>query len=156
MDSIHSIMKDGGIARVCAQIVQKGSTTISEHEIVDAVSKIAVERYPELSEAQAFSKVYTASTDEARVLNSAIAVAKAMPFIAADTPLMVGGVDAMREANDATEASEAYRQLAALGQQRWPNERSDVQFSRAFGLRPDLAVKAHRRPSATTSFAFPR
>ena len=152
MDSIHSIMKDAGIASVCAQIVQKGSTSISEEDIVSAVGKIAVERWPELSEAQAFSRIYTASSDEARVLQKAIEIAKLSAFDI--QPTQVGGIAEQNSAND-DEQSEAYRQLAALGQQRWPNERSDVQFSRAFGLRPDLAVKAHRRPTAPVGGAYP-
>jgi hypothetical protein len=44
MDSIHAIMKSNGIARTCAAIVAKGSTSISEHELAArslVVQKIA-------------------------------------------------------------------------------------------------------------------
>jgi hypothetical protein len=70
-------MKDAGIAAVCAQIVAKGATTITEHELVEAVSKVAADANPELSPAQAFAKVFTASTDEGRTLRQAVALAKA-------------------------------------------------------------------------------
>jgi hypothetical protein len=159
MDSIHSIMKDGGIARVCAQIVAKGSTTISEEEIVSAVGKVAAERWPELSEAQAFSKIYTASTDEARVLQKAISIAKLSPFDI--QPTMVGGVNAMHEANDSTEQSEAYRQLEAMAE-KVRAARPELSAASAFAnvftdpKNAVLAAKAHRRPSPTTSYEFPR
>ena len=81
-DTIHSIMKDGGIAGVCAAIVQKRATTITEHELVEAVGKVARERHPELSEAQAFARVYSARTDEARVLQDALRISKAGEFVA--------------------------------------------------------------------------
>jgi hypothetical protein len=158
MDSIHSIMKDAGIASVCAQIVQKGSTTISEQEIVEAVTKIAAERHPGLTEAQAFAKVYTDQGAEGRSLRDAINVAKAMPFVADSTQLMVGGVDAMREANDATEQSKADAQLQQIGRDKWPTASEAQQFARAMTDPKNavLAAKAHRRPSPTTSFEFPR
>src|ERR1700731_3073466 len=35
MDTLTAIMKDGGVTGVCAAIVAKGSTTITEHELVD-------------------------------------------------------------------------------------------------------------------------
>jgi hypothetical protein len=77
MDSIHAIMKSAGIAATCAQIVAKGSTSISEHEIVDAVTKIAAERFPNMSPAQAYSKVHTDQGAEGLSLRKAINVAKA-------------------------------------------------------------------------------
>jgi hypothetical protein len=153
MDTLTEIMKSGGgIAGVCAAIVAKGHTSFTEAELVSAASAVAVERWPELSlsPAQAFSRVYSAGTEEARILQHALSVAKAGE-LGAFNVTQVGGTDA--QALDDPQA--ALAQLAELGQQRWPNERPDVQFARAFGLRPDLAVKAHRRPSPTTSYAMP-
>jgi hypothetical protein len=156
-DSVHAIMKSGSIATTCAAIIQKGSTTITEHELVEAATKVAAERHPELSPSQAFAKIYTAATDEARVLQKAISIAKAMPFVADSTPVMVGGVDAVREANDATEQSKAYAQLQQIGRDRWRTASEAVQFANAMTdpKNAGLAAKAHRRPSTTTSFAFP-
>jgi hypothetical protein len=154
MDSIHSIMKDGSIAGVCAAIVAKGSTTISEEEICSAVGKIAAERWPELSEAQAFARIYTASTDEARVLQKAISIAKSMPYVFADAPLQVGGA----AAQDLDDPAEAVAQLQKLGQQKYPSSSASVQFERAL-TDPANAVLARRavpRPQPSTSYPFPR
>jgi hypothetical protein len=156
-DTVFSIMKSGGIAATCAAIVAKGSTSISEHELVDAVTKVAAERHPELSPAQAFAKVYTAPTDEARVLQKAIDVAKAMPILAELTPLVVGGVDAMHEAVDDTESSEAYAKLKELGRRKWPTASEAQQFANAFTdpANATLAQEAHRRPTPPMGGAYP-
>jgi hypothetical protein len=153
MDSIHSIMKSGGIAATCAAIVAKGATSISEHELVEAATKVAAERHPELSPAQAFAKVYTAATDEARVLQNAIAIAKAMPVVADLTPVMVGGEDA----RDLSDESEAIANLKELGRRKWPTATEAQQFANAFSdpVNRELAQKAHRRPTPPAGGAYP-
>jgi hypothetical protein len=158
-DTIHSIMKSGGIAATCAAIVAKGSTSISEHELVEAASKVAAERYPELSSAQAFAKIYSDGGAEGRVLRQAINVAKLSVFDLA--PVYVGGVDATHEAIDATEQSEAYAQLEAMASKlraSSPWLSSEQAFAKVFEdpKNGKLAAKAHRRPSPTTSYEFPR
>jgi hypothetical protein len=157
-DTFHAIMKDGGIAATCAQIVAKGSTTISEEEIVSAVSKIAAERWPELSEAQAFSKIAGASTEEARVVWEAIRVAKLSVYDV--QPTMVGSPDAMHEAND-SEQSDAARQLGEMAEKlraTSPWLSADQAFARVFENPKNaiLAAKMHRRPAPQTSFPYPR
>jgi hypothetical protein len=158
MDTIHAIMKSGGIAATCAVIVAKGSTTISQDELVAAVSTVAHERWPQLTEAQAFDKVYSDRGEEGRVLRQAIDVAKAMPFVADLAPLVVGGVDAMHAAVSDTESSEAYAQLQQIGRDRWPTASEAQQFANAFAdpKNAALAAKAHRRPAATTFYPMPR
>jgi hypothetical protein len=158
-DTFLSIMKSAGIAATCAQIVAKGSTSISEEEICSAVGKIAVERWPELSESQAFSRIYTASSEEARVLQKAIAIAKLSPFDI--RPTMVGGLDATHEAND-SEQSEASRQLADMAEKLRAASATPLSADQAFARvftdpkNAVLAAKAHRRPSPTTTFPMPR
>jgi hypothetical protein len=157
MDTLHAIMKDGGIAKTCAAVIAKGSTSFSEFQIVEAASAVAHDRHPELSPAQAFSKVYTAATDEGRVLREAINVAKLSPL----TPTMVGGPDAMHEAVDNTESSEAYQQLEAMAakmRSASPELSAAQAFERVFTDQryAGLAAKALVRPSATTSYPVPR
>jgi hypothetical protein len=153
-DTILSIMKDASIASVCALIVQKGSTAFTQAELVDAVTKIAAERYPALTKEQAFAKIYTASTEEARVLNSAIAVAKSMPFVADLTPLQVGGA----AAQNLDDPVEAIAQLRQIGRDRWPTASEADQFERALTATENhkLARRAVPIPRAVTSFPFPR
>jgi hypothetical protein len=151
MDSVYAIMKSGSIAATCAAIVAKGSTTITKDEICSAAGKIGAERWPELSEAQGFSRIFTASTDEARLLQKAIEIA---PVVADLTPLQVGGADAQALDNPA----EAIAQLKQLGQQKWPSASPSTQFEKALvdPANHVLARKAVPIPRATTSFEFPR
>jgi hypothetical protein len=154
MDTIFSIMKDAGIAGVCAAIVAKGSTSFTQAELVEAVTKIAVERYPELTKEQAFAKVYTDQGAEGLSLREAINVAKAMPFVADLTPAMVGGTAA--QALD--DPAEAIAQLKQLGARKWPTASEAQQFERAL-TSPENAALARRavpRPQPTTSYPFPR
>jgi hypothetical protein len=108
---------------------------------------------PEKVEAQAFDKIYSDRGEEGRVLRQAINVAKAMPFVADLTPLVVGGVDAL----DDTEQSEAYRQLQQIGRDRWPTATEAQQFTNAISdpVNAELARKAHRRPTAPVGGAYP-
>jgi hypothetical protein len=92
-------------------------------------------------------------------LQKAIAIAKLSVF--GVQPTMVGGPDATHEAINSTEQSEAYRQLEAMAEKMraaHPELSSDQAFARVFENPKNgiLAAKVHRRPSATTSFAFPR
>jgi hypothetical protein len=153
MDTLTAIMKSGGIGPTCAAVVAKGATSISEHELVEAATKVAAERHPELSPAQAFAKVYTAATDEARVLQNAIAIAKAMPVVADLTPVMVGGEDA----RDLSDESEAIANLKELGRRKWPTATEAQQFANAFSdpVNRELAQKAHRRPTPPAGGAYP-
>jgi hypothetical protein len=155
MDTVHAIMKDGGIAGVCAAIVAKGHTGFSEAELVSAASAVAAERWPELSPAQAFSRVYSAGTDEARVLQHALSVAKAAEFSVFDvTPLVVGGA----AAQDVDDPAEAVAQLRQIGRNRWPTASEADQFERALTDPANhvIARKAVPIPRATTSFPFSR
>jgi hypothetical protein len=156
-DTVLSIMKSGGIAGVCAAIVAKGSTTITEHELVEAATAVAAERHPELSKAQAFSKVYAAATDEARCLRDAVGIAKRMPFVADFTPRVVSG-EANRGGDvDPNDPAEAIAQLKELGARKWPTASEAQQFANAFTdpVNKELAARAHRRPVAPAGGVYP-
>jgi hypothetical protein len=153
-DSLTKIAKDIGIIGVAKAIVsEQRNYGISEPEFVDLVTEHAKAAHPNLTGAQAFSKVYESEESVRR----AVGVLKAAPFV---TPLQVGGVDAMNEANDRTESSEAYAQLetmAARLRATSPWLSADQAFASVFEnpANAPLAAKAHRRPRATTSLAFP-
>jgi hypothetical protein len=156
MDSIHSIMKSGGIASVCAAIVAKGSTSVSEEDIVSAVGKTAVEqRWPELSEAQAFARIYTASTEEARVLQKAISIAKLSVFDV--KPIEVGGEDAYT-VSELTAAVRASEEIVRIGREKFPFLSAAQQYARIFEAEKYavLAAQAHQRPEPTTIYEMPR
>jgi hypothetical protein len=163
MDTVHSIMKSGGISATCAAIVSKGSTTISEYELVAAVGKVAHERWPELSEAQAFSRVYSDPT-EGRVLRSAINVAKASlaeTMLGPGLPVtVVGGPDAMLDAvgNDQSEIERARAELMRIGRKQWPRLTENEVFERAFTdpRNATIVSRLYQRPTPTSIYPMPR
>ena len=145
-----SIMKDcGGPVSVCKAIVDRGRSPCGEHELVAALTKAASEQHPELSPAQAFSELYKTES-----VWRACQVAKAMPFVADVTPVMVGGEDT----RDLSDTSKAIEQLKELGARRWPTASAADQFERALTAPENhkLARLAVPIPQATTSFPYPR
>jgi hypothetical protein len=80
MDSIHSIMKSTSVTAACEAIIAKGSTSISQDELVEAATKIAHARFPHLDPVRAFARVYEDQGAEGLALRKAINVAKASAF----------------------------------------------------------------------------
>jgi hypothetical protein len=152
-EHIQKAVQDLGPIRVCKDIIGMGSSPVSEHELVAALTKAASEQHPELTEAQAFAKLYA----EPDVWRACAVAAKAMPV----TPTMVGGVDATHEAIDSTESSEAYEQLTRMAEKMRaaaPELSAAQAFDRVFTDKRNasLAAKAHVTPSPTTFFPMPR
>jgi hypothetical protein len=157
MDTVYSIMKAaaGGIAGVCAAIVAKGSTSLTELEIVEAATAVASERYPGLTKAQSFDRVYSDPGDEGRLLRSACSIAKAAEFAVAGLPVqVVGGADAQ----DVDDPSAAIEALHELGRKLYPQLTEAQAFEKVFSdpKHAALAARAHRRPAATTFYPMPR
>jgi hypothetical protein len=164
MDTLHSIMKDGSIAGVCAQIIAKGATTISQDELVSSVGKVARERWPELSEAQAFTKVHSDPGAEGRVVRDAIRVAKeslAETMLGPGLPVqVVGGPGAMLDAanNDQSDVEQARVELMRIGRKQWPRLTENEVFERAFTdpRNATLVARLYHRPLPTSIYPMPR
>jgi hypothetical protein len=159
MDTLTAIMKSGGIAATCAAIVAKGTTTITEAEIVDAVGKVASEQHSELTEAQAFARILEAPTEEARVLQHALKIAKSAEFSVFDlSPVVVGATQA-QDVDNATAAVRATEEIQRIGREKFPFLSADQQFARVFedSKYAALAAQAHQRPTAPAGgvYAFP-
>jgi hypothetical protein len=148
---LHDIMKlKGGPIALAKHICETGAHGITEAEFTSALTKHAAEQHPELRPNAAFTKIYEGSIE----IRRAYAVLKAAPFVANSTPLQVGGADT----RDLGDESEAIAQLKQIGRDRWPTASEAQQFANAMTdpKNAALAQKAHRRPSPTTSFEFPR
>jgi hypothetical protein len=126
---------------------------VSEADLVGYIAEHASAAFPQLTKAQAFAELYKTES-----VWRACAIAKAMPFHANVTPLVVGGVDAMHEGVDDTERSEAMAQLQELGRRKWPTASEAQQFANAFSdpVNKEIAARPHVRPSPTTYYEFPR
>jgi hypothetical protein len=113
---LRDIVKTHGPVALAKLLVEDGdSHGISEAELTDAITSHAKAQYQNLTEAQAFDKVFSASDEQGLLLRKAHALAKGSPYNFVDrTPMVTYGVDAMHAAVSDTESSEAYRQLEAL------------------------------------------
>jgi len=129
---------------------------ITEHELTALVVECAKREHPQLTDAQAFVKLFTDQSEAGVMLRKAFSVVKAAgaaPYFDLK-PQFVGGEDAL----DVDDPSEAIAQLKELGRQKWPTATEAQQFANAFAdpANAKLAAKAHRRPSATTVYPFPK
>jgi hypothetical protein len=153
-------VKAGSIAGVCAAIVAKGSTKLSQDQIVEAVSKVAHERYPELSSAQAFSKVYSDQGAEGRVLRQAINVAKASlaeTMLGPGLPVTVVGGSAAQDVNNATDAEQARAELMRIGRKQYPRLDENQVFEAAFSdpRNASTVARLYQRPTPTSIYPLP-
>src|SRR5262249_60455125 len=97
--------------------------------------------YPSDTPQMAFTKLYTESNE----LRDAIEIAKGAAF-----------QDAVSDAIE-RDSREAMAELTKIGKARWPSLTPSQRFARAFETNPELARRAHRRPSVfSTSHPFPR
>jgi hypothetical protein len=151
-EMFRDIAKAGGIVAVAKAIIDENRNYgISEHEFVALATEHAKAQYLELTEAQAFAKLYQIP-EVWRACN----VLRSMPFQVDVEPLVVGGADT----RDLSDESEAIAQLKQLGRDRWPTATEAQQFANAFTdpVNRELAAKAHRRPQAPAGgmYPFPR
>jgi len=139
----------GGPLAACKVIVDQGEAPCSEAELVGAISEF-------VGGDMAFAKLYEGDV----TVRKAIAIAKAETFaeqlLSGGLPVSVVGGEDARDVDDPQAALDAYARLLEIGKARWPNASEATQFANAFTENPALAQKAHRRPSATTSYPFPR
>jgi hypothetical protein len=146
-------MKDcGGPVSLCKGIVDRGRSPCGEHELVALLSKAASEQF-NMPGDRAFAKLHAAEESVRRACNIAKA---AGPMF--DVTIVHPGEETYRTVND-TESSEAYQQLEALASKLHAaatgKMTKEQAFASAFESRPDLASKAHRRPTAPAGGAYP-
>jgi hypothetical protein len=153
---LRDIAKAGGIVAVAKAITDTNrSYGITEHEFVELATEHAKAQHPELTEAQAFAKLY-----QIPEIWRCCDLLKSMPFHANVTPMLVGG-EANRGGDvNPNDPSEAIEQLKQLGRDRWPTASEAQQFERAL-IAPEyhklarVAVPIPRAP-ADGMYPYPR
>ena len=128
----------GPIAIAKVMVSEDRSYGITESELTDMIVAYAKTQNPELSDAMAFAKVFTDSSEAAVLLRRAVQVTKNSAY------------------EDAVDDSEAAcAELAKIGAERWGSLTKAQQFARAAETNPALLAKAHRRPSIFSAFPHP-
>jgi hypothetical protein len=157
MTSLQDIAKThgvDGVVQIAKNIVEEQrSFRITEEEFVNLCDTAARVAHPALG-ARALERVY----EHNPVLAKAIAVIKAglaEQMLSGGMPVqVVRGADA-RDVDNPQAALDAYARLQEIGKQRWPGASEAAQFANAFEAHPELAAKAHRRPTAPAGGAYP-
>jgi len=140
---------------IAKQIVSDGkSYGIDEHEFTKLVTAHAQREHPDMTPEQAFVKVFTAQTEEGALLRKAHVVTKDLMSL---EPVFVGGDDA-RDVNGAQKAYEQLMRMAEEQRARAPWKTVAQLFSELMQdpKNVELAAKAHQRPTATTTYPFPK
>jgi hypothetical protein len=157
---VRDVVKQYGIVALAKSMVQdEKSYGLNESEYTAFVTEHAQRLYPDKTPDAAFAKLFSDNGADGVLLRKAHALTKLSPLDV--TPVMVGSPGAMHEAINSTEQSEAYAQLEAMAAKLRASSPwlSGAQaFERVFMAKENaaLAQKAHRRPAATTSYAWPR
>jgi hypothetical protein len=140
------VKRAGGIMPLCKHIAATGRSDVSEHELVSLLVTELKRAEPDLSDAAAFSKAFSAAGPNGELLRRAVGIAKAA---------QVGGDDG--DAEDAAAALEELRRLADAERRRDPSLSASQAFARVFAdpRHAELARRAHKRPTANEKNAFP-
>jgi hypothetical protein len=152
---VQSVVKQYGVVALAKSMVQdQKSYGLDEPTFTRLATEHAQRIYSNDRPDVAFSKLYQSEESVRR----ACQIAKAMPFVADLTPLVVGG-EANRGGDvNPNDPSEAIAQLKQLGARKWPTASEAVQFENALvdPVNHKLARRAVPIPQATTSFPYPR
>jgi hypothetical protein len=160
---LRKIAQEVGVIKIAQDIADRGNSFgISELELTQLATEHAQRIYPNDRPDSAFSKLFSGNDADGVTLRRAIGVAKAAPFVTA--PTVVGGERARGgdvDADNPEAAMRAYDELLAkaVAYRKANLALSEAQaFSAVFTSKEnaELAARAHRRPTARTSFAFPR
>jgi hypothetical protein len=140
MTNPHDIAKRDGVIALAKRIVESGESFpgFDEYQMTNVTIAAAKAQFPGMTDAQAFAKLFSDTSPDGVVLRKAFAVIKNAAH-----------------ANDTDESQDAMRELAAIGARRFPHLSPAQQFAKAAECNPSLLAKAHKRPSAASSFPFP-
>lgn len=141
-EQLQSMVKDFGIVKIAKFIVTEGTNaTLSEAEFTKLVHDYAqADRKQGETPQQAFTRTFTADTDEGWTLRKAHAVVKSFPQVMSVEPTQVGG-EAALNVNDPTDA---YDQLVALAEKQRalaPSMTIEQAFARVYAENPGLAAR---------------
>src|SRR5262249_733740 len=141
--NLAELAKRAGVVAIAKAIVDEDhSFGITEPELTDLVIAEAKKNHPELTDAQAFAKVYSEQSEGGVVLRRAFQVAKNSAY--------QGALDSAEK-----DAAAACAELTKIGKDRWPSLTPAQRFARAFETNPELAKRAHRRPSVFGAYPHP-
>jgi hypothetical protein len=146
------VKRAGGAYRLAKSIAATGRSAVSEHELTQLVVDAAKREHPDLSDAQAFAKVFGAATPEGEMLRKAIAVAKAGQLEIMPDATAAGDIDVEDDSGKATRQME---RLVDEQIRRSPEMTRSQTWNVVVHENPTLAAAAIRRPVANEKMLYP-
>jgi hypothetical protein len=146
---VRDVVKQYGVVALAKSMVQdQKSYGLDEPTFTRLATEHAQRVYPNDRPDVAFSKLYQS---EESVRRACSVLKSAAPYFDPQVQVVTG-----EDARAVNDPSAALAALHRIGRERWPDASEAIRFTRAFEANPELARKAHVRPSATTSYAWPR
>jgi hypothetical protein len=143
----------GGMQSIAKHIIEKGTTTLTEHEFTSCLQEhAALNKLAGESDGAAFSRIFSAP--ESVDIRRAHQISKSTLAPRMSIELVQPTAATVSDADSAKAYAELQKR-AALLRAAAPQLSEAQAFAKAFTEHPDLAARAHRRPTATTSYAFP-
>jgi hypothetical protein len=137
----------GGMEMICKNIIDRGSTTISEQEFSAALMEHAKgSRKADESVVKAFSRMIEEDAD----IRRAYGICKGYPNMMSLEPTSVE-VGSTVTADDSKAAYDKLMALAEKQRALAPWLSAAQAFARVFEQNPELAGRAHRRPTASST-----
>jgi hypothetical protein len=143
-------LQDHGVLEICKAAVEQNFVPCSEHELTAALTKHASARFPALSPARAFAKIFEQEIDVRR----AVSLAK-FPNQMVVTPVATDPAADRRRAGsspgrteggdlDVTSALDQLNTLVEEQRKRAPFKTTAQLFAEVYSMRPDLAAQERR------------
>jgi hypothetical protein len=163
-ESFEQMCKSMGVVRVAKAICDRGFTsTITERELVAAITAFAKHTFPDMKPDAAFARAFTANDEAGIAFRKTVHIVKGMPLMkvvpvekstATIMPTATGG-DSVNDPTDALEQLEALvarLRASARGCQKLPLSRRSIKTPRMRILRRQNAAK-HVRGWADPCFS---
>jgi hypothetical protein len=156
-EQLRAVVKSaGGIVSLAKRIVRDGTSDgITEHELTSLIVEHAKRAQPDLSDAQAFAKMFCDTSPAGETLRRAVNVAKQAGLLDASGPYQVGGDDAT-DVDDPQAALDQLKELIAELRSRARDLTESDAWNRVVVANPLLAKRAFQRPTMTSVYQFPR
>jgi hypothetical protein len=146
-EELRALMKArGGVHGLAKYIAATGTASVTEHELTQLIVDAAKREHPDLSDAQAFAKMFCGPTGA--TLQRAVAIAKAQQL-----EIMPDATEA-----DQDDSGKATRQMERLVDEqirRSPEMTRSQAWNVVVHENPMLAAAAIRRPQTNKANAFP-
>jgi hypothetical protein len=143
---LRSIVKQaGGVGPLCREIVKRGSARdITEHELTGLIVTAAKAAQPDLTDAQAFSRMFCDMSPAGEAMRKAITIAKAGPLPPRDND-EEDEEERERDERDDDDAMDELHAKADELRKRLPHLSPEQAFAKVYAAPENVALRKRER-----------